>query len=371
MHLLGAGAAQKRLVLLALVVLGVVARLPAAKPDVGLLLVAGKVLVAAEPRAVVAHLHGRLLGDVLEGVRLDELANPQATRVTARRLRRECVVRANDLVTVGHIGLHTQEEAAIVLQIFLEETPVPVHHLHMLASNLIRQLQHLLVIVHNNDLTVVPPRSRSGLHCGDALELLLYLGNGLPGQALGRGHEHGRRVVAVLRLAEQVRSRDLGIHGVVAEQQRLGGAGKEIDAHLAEDLLLGLGDKGIAGAGDEVHRLDGLRAVGHGCDRLGAAHKVDAVGAGQVHGGDGRVRHAARLAAGHGRGAGDDALAAGDLGREHGHVRRGDHRELSARDVAAHVLDGDVLVAKGDARLRLDLDVLHGVSLKLGEAPDV
>ena len=73
----------------------------------------------------------------------------------------------------------------------------------------------------------------------------------------------------------------------------------------------------------------------------------------------------------HGWRRGDDAWHAGNGRGQHRHVRAGDHRELSARHVAADRLDRNVPVPEQHARERLDLDVRHRRALRLGEAPDL
>merc|ERR1719512_291252 len=105
------------MVLAAAVVLGVVARLPAAQPDVGLLLVPREVLVARDPGAVVSDLQGGLLGDVLVGVCLDELLSTQATSVSAGGLRRQSMVSANALVPVGDVRLHAAEQGSVIAHV--------------------------------------------------------------------------------------------------------------------------------------------------------------------------------------------------------------------------------------------------------------
>ena len=67
------------------------------------------------------------------------------------------------------------------------------------------------------------------------------------------------------------------------------------------------------------------------------------------------------------RRGGNNARHAGDRSGQHGHVRRGDHRELAARHVAADRLHRDVLVAKDDARQGLDFDVAQRSALRLGK----
>ena len=179
------------------------------------------------------------------------------------------------------------------------------------------------------------------------------------------GDQHGRRVVAVLGLAEQVGGAHLGVDGLVGDHHGLGRAGEEVDADAAVELALGLGDEGVAGADQHVDRRDRLGAERHRADRLHAAEHVDLVRARQVHGGD-DGRDAARPGA---AAPSDDARHAGDRGGQHRHVRRGDHREFAGRHIAADRLHRDVLVAEDHAGQRLDLDIGHRGALGLGEAP--
>mmetsp|Transcript_19843 Transcript_19843/g.42264 ORF Transcript_19843/g.42264 Transcript_19843/m.42264 type:complete len:300 (-) Transcript_19843:169-1068(-) len=241
----------------------------------------------------------------------------------------------------------------------------------MLSRNLLGDFQHLIVVVDYNYFPVILPGGTRSVRGGDFPQLFLHLGQRLLGKLLRRGHKDRWAVVTVLRLAQQVGRGDLGIDGVVAKEQSLCGPSQKIDANPPEDLLLGLRHEGIARAGDEIHGFDGLGAIGHGADGLGAAHEKDVIGPCKVHRCDGRVRQAAWLTAGHGSCTGDDAVAASHLGGEDGHVGGSDHGELATRDIATHILDGDVLVAEHDPWLRLHLHVLHGVPLQLGKAPDV
>ena len=80
--------------------------------------------------------------------------------------------------------------------------------------------------------------------------------------------------------------------GVARDHHQLRGAGDPVDPHLADELALGLLDVAVAGPGDHVDRLDPLRAQRQRRDRLGAADRVDLVGAadrrrGEDHVGDG------------------------------------------------------------------------------------
>ena len=132
-------------------------------------------------------------------------------------------------------------------------------------------------------------------------------------------------------LAEQVGGADFAVDAVVGNDQRFGRAGQKIDPDATEQLTLGLGHIGIAGADDHVDGLDRFGAERHGGNRLHAAENINVIRAAEMHGGDdGRVRSALE-----GRCAGDNAFHAGDLGGDNRHMRRGDHRIAPARHVAA------------------------------------
>ena len=191
--------------------------------------------------------------------------------------------------------------------------------------------------------------------------------HGLAGHPLAARHQHGRGLGAVLGLGEQVDGDEERVGVLVGDDEDLGRPGEQVDADLAEQLALGLGHVGVAGAGDEVDAVHRLRADGHRGHGLHAAEDPDLVGAGEVHRGHGR---GGDLAADR-RGAGDDAGHPGDLGGDDGHVRRGGQRVLAARDVGAGGLHGHVPVAEEDPGQRLDLDVGHRGALHLGEVPDL
>ena len=89
-----------------------------------------------------------------------------------------------------------------------------------------------------------------------------------------------------------------GSLGGVGEHHHLGGAGDAVDADAAEHLALGLGDIGVAGADDAVHRGDGGGAVGQRRHRLRAADAVDFGHPGAARRGQHqRVQHAVRASA--------------------------------------------------------------------------
>ena len=91
----------------------------------------------------------------------------------------------------------------------------------------------------------------------------------------------------MLGLAEQVGGDELRVGGLVGDHGDLRRAGEQVDPHPAEQLPLGLGDVGVAGADDHVDGRLAEQPEGHGGERLHAAEGEDPVGAGEV----GAVEH--------------------------------------------------------------------------------
>ena len=93
-------------------------------------------------------------------------------------------------------------------------------------------------------------------------------GDGI-GQALFGGDENGLGPCPVLGLGDEIGGDPGGIGRAIGDDEHFGGAGDHVDADLAEDLALGGGDIGIAGADDLVDRLDGGGAIGERARRPG------------------------------------------------------------------------------------------------------
>ena len=89
------------------------------------------------------------------------------------------------------------------------------------------------------------------------------------------GDQDGLRRLVVLGLGEQVDGDAARVVRGVGEDHDFRRAGDAVDADPAEHLALGLGDIGVAGADDAVHRRDGLRCPRPGRRRLRAADAVD------------------------------------------------------------------------------------------------
>nr|GFC74681.1 hypothetical protein [Tanacetum cinerariifolium] len=87
---------------------------------------------------------------------------------------------------------------------------------------------------------------------------------------------------------------EFAVNAFIGDHQCLGRPGEQVDAHTAEQLTLGFGDKGVAWTDQHVHLSNGFGAQRHRADRLDAAQAIDFVGAGHVLRGDDRragVRH--------------------------------------------------------------------------------
>ena len=234
---------------------------------------------------------------------------------------------------------------------------------------------------HHDDAAVVQARA------GDVLA------RGLGHQALGgrkdavgqrgvAGHQvaAGKRVV--LGLSHEVGCHHHGVGRGVGQHADLRGAGHHVDAHVARDVALGGRHVGVAGADNLVARGDGLGAVGHGADGLGAADGVDLVDAGQGRGGQGvgregpvtlgRGHHDHARHAGHLGGNGVHEHGGGVLGAAAGHVDGGGghrrHLDAQQRPVRARgepgllallLVEGQDLVAGAGEGLQ-KLRVHHG-----------
>jgi hypothetical protein len=169
----------------------------------------------------------------------------------------------------------------------------------------------------------------------------------------------------VLGLPEQVGGDEFHVGVVVGDHGDLRRPGQQVDAHAAEQLALGFGDVGVAGADDHVHRRLALEAERHGRHRLHAAEREDAVRAAQVGGVEHRRVAGAAAAR---RGAREHGVHARDLRHQHGHERAGHQRAVTGGQVGADAADRDLAVAHDQAGRDLPLEVRGGPQLQLGEA---
>ena len=237
----------------------------------------------------------------------------------------------------------------------------------MLAGDLVRLGERLFVRIDQDNPAVVAPRRAGDLRRREDGELAFDLRRHRVREHRGGGDQRRRRGRPVLGLAEQVGGDHFRVRRLVGDHEDFGRPGEQVDADAPVKLPLGFRHVGVARPDQHVDRRDALRPQPHGADRLDPAQDVDLVRAGESHRGH---RFRVRRAVG-GRRAGGDAFHSGDLGGDHAHMRRSDHRVAPARHVAADAADRNVSVAEDHARDRLDLHVGHRVALDPGEVADL
>ena len=176
----------------------------------------------------------------------------------------------------------------------------------------------------------------------------------------------------MLGLAQQVCGTQFAIYRVVGNDQGLRRTGQEVDTDASEELTLGLGDIGVAGAYQHVDRLEiaARRTLGserHQANGLYAAKRQDGIRARHVLG-----HHDSRTGLPPiRRGGRQDPLDPRHLGRDHSHVCGGHKRILAARHIGPDRIYRCVPMTEDHARQGLDLDVLQRVLLDLGKVPDL
>ncbi|MCY1204857.1 hypothetical protein D9M72_163900 [compost metagenome] len=160
-------------------------------------------------------------------------------------------------------------------------------------------------------------------------------------------------------LAQQVDGTQFAVDAVIGNDQRFGGARKQIDPDAAIQLAFGLGHEHISRPNQHVHGRHAGGAYGHGHHGLHTAQHQDFIGARHVHGRDnGWVRLALIR-----RRRGHDAFYAGNFCGQYAHVGRSQQGVFPARDITAHRIYRDVLVAQHYAGIGLDFHILHRVAL--------
>ena len=328
----------------------------------------GEPLELAQARADLADRRGGLVRlDPLVRARLQELPDPEPARVPGGPHRRQRVVRADHLVAEGDVRPWPEEERAVVAHPLEEHLRVACHHLDVLARDAVRLRDELVDRVAEDDLPALLPGGPRDVRRWQPAELGLDRGRHRRGELGRRGEQDCGAGRTVLRLAEQVDGRELGVARLVGDDQRLGRPCEKVDPHPSEELALRLCDVCVPRADEHVHRLHGLGPERHRGNRLDAAEHEDLVRPAEVHRrNDRRVRRPAD-----GRRTGDDARHARRLCRDDAHVRRGDHRVAATGHVAPHAAHREVPVAEEHAREGLDLDVRERCALREGEAPDL
>ena len=165
-------------------------------------------------------------------------------------------------------------------------------------------------------------------------------------------------------LAEQIGGAQFAIGAnVIGNHQCFGRPGKQIDADAAEQLALGFGNKGVAGANKHIDRRHAGGAKRHRTHRLDAAEAPDFIGAGHRLCRNNRRRRPALER----RCTGDNARHAGHLGGDDAHMRRCQQWIFATGHITARGIDRDMGVAEHNAGQRFNFDIVHRITLDLGK----
>ena len=98
------------------------------------------------------------------------------------------MVRADDLVAIGHIRHRSKKQGPVVGQVLEEVVVVVGHDLHMLESQFVCHRQHLCVLLTDDHAAVVGPGLSSDVGGGQVLELTFHFGDGVQTE-LARGSQ--------------------------------------------------------------------------------------------------------------------------------------------------------------------------------------
>src|SRR2546421_2432346 len=110
-----------------------------------------------------------------------------------------------------------------------------------------------------------------------------------------RRDEHGARRLVVLGLREEVHGHPVGRRAAIGDDQDFRRSGEHVDADVAENLALRLGDVRVARADDLVDAGDRFGAEGERRYGVRTAHRQDSIDAGECRRGErGRIGIGAR-----------------------------------------------------------------------------
>ena len=291
--------------------------------------------MAARPSAAAAD----------EGGPLEEVEHAEPRGKPGAAPGGEDVVGSGDIVAQSLGDVPAEEDRAGVPHPAGQSVRLGNGQLQMLGRDAIDERRRRIEALDHDDAAVPLPARRRRLAPSQGRQMRLHRGADRVGEGGVVGDQDRLRRLVVLGLRQQV-DRDPGGVGVcVGDDQHLRRPGDHVDPDLAEHLPLGRGDIGIAGADDLVDRGDALGAVGQGRHRLGAADAVDLVDAGEPgRGQDQRVEHPVRRGHGH-----DQAVDAGDAGRQRVHQHRRRVGGGAARHIEAGRVDRRPAIAEANA----------------------
>ena len=192
------------------------------------------------------------------------------------------MVRPGQIVAQGFGRVASEKHRARVLHLLKQGEGFVHVQLQVLGCDLVCDLERLVKVVDQNDLSVVfnggigDRKARQELYL--PVDLLLHsFGERRTVRDEDGGGEH-----VVLGLGQQIRRRDAGIALPVGDHEHLARPRHHIDGHAAEDLPLRLSDVGVAGSDDLVHSRNALGPVGQGRHSLRSADLEHPVNPGDV-----------------------------------------------------------------------------------------
>ena len=303
-------------------------------------------LLAGEFRHILGHRVQSIGGIIEELGLLHEVVHAQGAGEPGGAGGGEGVVGTGKVVAQGFRAGPSQEHGAGVADGIEVGEGIVHQQLQMLRGQPVSDFDALHQRVRHDDHAVVVNGCPCDVPAGQGFQLGLQLRLDGLGQSHGLGDQDGGGVAVVLRLTEHVGGHDSGVALSVGQDQNLTGARDHVDGHHAEDLLLGLGNVGVAGSHDLVHLGDTFGAVGQGGHRLGSAHFENVGDTGDLRrrqngGVDFSIRAGGRDH--------DDLLTARDFRGDGVHQHRGGVGGGAAGDIQAHPLDGGDALAQDHA----------------------
>src|SRR5437868_2116701 len=143
----------------------------AAESNIGLLLVRPESFDRAEARAILADLHAGVLGALLVGDRLHELADPESACVASGAACGKRVVGADHFVAISYVGLRAKKQRSVVAHVLEEVARIARHDLNVLVGEPVGLANRFVEVRHQNNLAVIAPGDGSNLGSRKSLEL--------------------------------------------------------------------------------------------------------------------------------------------------------------------------------------------------------
>ena len=313
----------------------------------------GQPLPVRQEHHVAGDVFQPLTGEPHDARALAEVVHVQAAGEPGGAAGRQHVRRPGRVVAHRHRRERPQEHRARAVDLFHQRVGVAGLHVQVFRRDRVHAIDRR-GLVRRQHQRAVPFEAVAGeVGARQFREPLLERRVDLVDERFVPRHQY-RDARRVLRLCDEVERDVIRVGGVVRQHDDFARPGDAVDGDLPEHVLLRERDVLVAGADDDIDRLQPFDAVGERRDRLRAAETVHLGDAEFVA----RREHLAVVPALIvGRHAHRDLIAAGRLRRAHGHQQRGRVRRRTARAVHADALQRPVphlkLVLPGDAHLRV------------------